>query len=451
MKLSNEQRLIAILLKTPNIIDDYDYINSSHIMNDLNRDLFQTIINMRNKDEFITPHTLKQYLANKNDSHNYIDFLSNSNIDVREFESVCKQQVNTTIDFNLNALQQSLNNIRNKEGIDTNEKLQEVEEVFKGFIDGSDTHDSEAFTLKDAFKSFMTEVTTGVYIKPTFGFNKLDEYCPTSNNPGEMTIVGARPGMGKTIFMQSIYKNAAVENKKVVVFSTEMPKEQLISRLMSELLEIDSKLLHSRKVSPSEINSRISKNEEIRHIMKKIEENVIFYDKEITVEEIRQECRKIKRKKGLDIILVDYLQRLGTFKKFGAGHNTEKTGYISNQLKSIAKSTKSAMYCLTQLNRACEDRQNKRPIASDLKQSGDIEQDASLIIMIYRDSLYDENSSIKNYVEFIIPKNRHGETGTVVVRSDLKHSRFIDIQEDEEKKVIEKIKELTSPKNLKKK
>lgn len=445
MNLSNEQRLIAILLRTPNIIDDYEYINSSHIMNDLNRDIFQSIINMRNKDEFITPHTLKQYLTNKNDSHNYIDFLSNSNIDVREFDSVCKQQLDITLDFNINKLQQSISEIRLKDSVDSSEKIQEIEDIFNGFVNGNETS-NEYYNIKEVFKSYLNELATESYIKPTFGIERLNDKCPTANNKGESTIIAGPPSIGKTLFLQSIYKNAILEDKGVAVFSTEMSKEQLMSRLIADIADMDGMKLNRKEYTPSQINQKIGASDYALNVMKKLGENLFLFDGDMQVEKLKQECRKINRKHGLDIILVDYLQNLRTFKKFGSDNETSRVAYISKELTSTAKVTDSAMYALAQLNRECLKRTNKRALASDIKNSSEIEQDASIIITLYRDDLFNSNSPLKGYMEFNIVKNRYGEIGTVISKTNLKHSRIEEIPEEEEKEVLAKIDKIISNK-----
>lgn len=445
MNLSNEQRLIAILLRTPNIIDDHEYINSSHIMNDLNRDIFQTIINMRNKDEFITPHTLKQYLTNKNDSHNYIDFLSNSNIDVREFDSVCKQQLSITIDFNLSKLQQSINDIRVKDAIEPSEKIQEVEDVIKGFTDGTETK-KEHHNIRDVFKNYLIDIETDNYKKPTFGIKSLDDKCPTANSKGETTVIAGPPSIGKTLTLQSIYKTAIVEDNVVAVFSTEMSEDQLMTRLLSDIANLDGIKLNKKEFSASEIKKSLSESKSGLEIMKKLSKNLFLYTGDIQVEKVKQECRKIKRKHGLDIILVDYLQNLKTFKKFGSENDTGKVAYISKELTSTANITGASLYALAQLNREFAKRVNKRALASDIKNSSEIEQDASIIIMLYRDDLYNSSSELKGYMEFNIVKNRYGEVGRVVAKTDLPHSRLINLDKDEESKVLKKIDEIISKK-----
>lgn len=442
-EISNEQRLIAIMMKAPDIIFDYEYIGSSNIFNELNKSIFEAIIKMRENDEFVNTNTLKQYIKNND---NYLEFLNNIEVDTREFDSVCKQQVNITVDFRLTKLNQEILNARSNSDINGTQKIEEIERSFGEFLTSSEGKDDDLINFKDAFKDFLSDLSSDRKSKPCFGSSLLNEYCPTANEAGEVVIVGARPGIGKTLFMQSLYINAVIKDEKIAIFSTEMPINQLISRLLSDLLNVDSKDIHSGKITASEIKDKLRQNENASYIMKKISENAFIYDKEVSVEEIRQKARMLKRKNGLDIVIVDYLQRVKTFKKFQGGQETQKISYISSELKSIAKKMEVAMYCLTQLNRNCEERVNKRPITSDLKQSGDIEQDASIIIMLYRDEVYNKDSEIKGYIECNITKNRHGKSDNVVMKAELEYSRLVDISKEENDRVNKKIIELTSKK-----
>lgn len=241
------------------------------------------------------------------------------------------------------------------------------------------------------------------------GFIELDKLT-TGMHPGELIIIAARPGMGKTSFALSIALNASCKSTKphtVAIFSLEMPKNQLVQRMLCSEAEVDIQRLRSGDILPKDM-ARLTKSANILHTSK------IFIDDSgsLNVMELRAKCRRIKNKGGsLDLVIIDYLQLMTGVERSENRQNEIST--ISRSLKEIAKELRLPIIALSQLSRAVEQRAEgkKRPMLSDLRESGSIEQDADVVLFIYRDKAYDRNSADGDVAEIIISKQRNGQSG----------------------------------------
>lgn len=252
------------------------------------------------------------------------------------------------------------------------------------------------------------------------GFKKLDEMT-AGMHPGEMTIIAARPSMGKTAFSLNIAQHMALRLKKTVAyFSLEMGKESMMMRMLSA----------ESKVSMSEIrNGRIQDSAwpKLINAASALSEAPIFIDDTpgISPFEIRSRARRLKAEHGLDVIMIDYLQLMSMKQKFNS--REQEVAEISKSLKAIAKELQIPIVALAQLNRGVEGRTEKKPMLSDLRESGSIEQDADVIMMLYRDDYYDkENPDKQGHAEVIVGKQRNGATGPVKLRFDAQYNRFRD-------------------------
>lgn len=252
------------------------------------------------------------------------------------------------------------------------------------------------------------------------GFKKLDEMT-AGLHPGEMTIIAARPSMGKTAFSLNIAQHIALRLKKTVAyFSLEMGKESMMMRMLSA----------ESKVSMSEIrNGRIQDSAwpKLINAASALSEASIFIDDTpgISPFEIRSRARRLKAEHGLDIIMIDYLQLMSMKQKMQS--REQEVAEISKSLKAIAKELQIPVIALAQLNRGVEGRTEKKPMLSDLRESGSIEQDADVIMMLYRDDYYDkENPDKQGHAEVIVGKQRNGATGPIKMRFDAQYNRFRD-------------------------
>ncbi len=249
------------------------------------------------------------------------------------------------------------------------------------------------------------------------GFDELDELT-SGLQPADLIIVAGRPSMGKTTFAMNICENTAIKTgKPVLVFSLEMPADALVMRMLSSLGRIDQTRVRSGKLEEDDwprLNSAISL----------LAEQKIYIDDSaaLTPMEIRARSRRLFRECGeIGVILVDYLQLM---RVQSAESRVAEISEVSRSLKALAKELNTPVIALSQLNRSLEQRPNKRPVMSDLRESGAIEQDADLIAFIYRDEVYNEESPDKGIAEVIIGKHRNGPTGMVRMAFLGKYTKF---------------------------
>jgi replicative DNA helicase len=256
------------------------------------------------------------------------------------------------------------------------------------------------------------------------GFTNYDEKTSGLQN-SDLIIIAGRPSMGKTSFAMNLAENAALNNdNSVAVFSMEMPGDQLALRMMSSLGRIDSHNLRTGKLDDHDWPRLISS-------VSMLSKAKLFIDDTaaLTPTELRARTRRLKREHGLDLVIIDYLQLMQV------GGSTEnratEISEISRSLKALAKELQVPIIALSQLNRSVEQRPDKRPIMSDLRESGSIEQDADVILFIYRDEVYNPESNDKGTAEIIIRKQRNGPIGTVRLSFLGQYTRFENLAHDD--------------------
>ena len=254
-------------------------------------------------------------------------------------------------------------------------------------------------------KSSKTKGTvTGI---PT-GFIDLD-YKTSGLQPSDLILVAARPSMGKTAFVLNIAQHVAFRsNKTVAIFSLEMSKEQLVNRLFSLESQVDAQLLRTGNLKDSDWEKLI----EGAGVIGK-SKMIIDDTPGISISELRSKCRKFKLEQGLDLIIIDYLQLMTGRAGGRAESRQQEISDISRSLKGLARELNVPVIALSQLSRAVEQRPDHRPMMSDLRESGAIEQDADVVMFIYRDDYYNKDTDMKNIAEIIIAKQRNGPIGTV--------------------------------------
>jgi len=251
------------------------------------------------------------------------------------------------------------------------------------------------------------------------GFVDLDKKT-SGMQPSDLIIVAARPSMGKTTFAMNLAENAMMlEEKPVLVFSLEMPSEQLMMRMLASLSRVDQTKIRTAQLDDDDW-ARISNT----MAMLKDKDNLFIDDSSgLTPMDVRSRARKLARDKGgISMIMIDYLQLMRVPSL--SDNRTLEIAEISRSLKALAKELEVPVVALSQLNRSLEQRADKRPVNSDLRESGSIEQDADLIMFIYRDEVYNENSDRKGVSEIIIGKQRNGPIGTSLLAFQGQFSRF---------------------------
>ena len=288
-------------------------------------------------------------------------------------------------------------------------------------------HDAAANTFQEMHRKIEAAIAGETSIKGIqTGIYDLDKKLGDVE-PGCLMVVAARPAMGKTTMMQVIANNVAVVQKKpVLIMSGEMPKEQIAMRICCAIAPADIGVVRN---SP--------------HLLPKDEftayTNAVVMLKSIpmhindtsrpSIANIRESIRKIQHQYGsIGIVLVDYLQIMKTTRQFA--REDLKIAYFTGELKAMAKEFDCVIVLLSQLNRELEKRPNKRPMMSDLRESGAIEQDADQIVFLYRDEVYNKESQYQGIAEAIVGKNRHGEAGTAYMHAQLKYCQFTNLDSE---------------------
>ncbi|MDD7267240.1 MAG: replicative DNA helicase [Lachnospiraceae bacterium] len=269
--------------------------------------------------------------------------------------------------------------------------------------------------------SKLSGAVTGV---PT-GFTDLD-YRTAGLQPSDLILVAARPSMGKTAFVLNIAEYAAVRSPKKVttaIFSLEMSKEQLTNRLLSMESHVDAQALRTGNLEDAQW-------EQLVEGASMVADSALIIDDtgSISISELRSKCRKYKLEYNLGLVIIDYLQLMSGGK---AESRQQEISSISRALKGLARELNVPVIALSQLSRAVESRPDKRPMLSDLRESGAIEQDADVVMFIYRDEYYNKDESEdKGKAEIIIAKQRNGPVGTVKLKWDPQYTRFSNLQRE---------------------
>src|SRR5690625_87534 len=311
------------------------------------------------------------------------------------------------------------------------DKEDEIEDVLneaeKNILEVSSRNNSGAFkAIKDVLIDVYDNIeqlqqndgdVTGV----ASGFKDLDRIT-SGFQRNDLIIVAARPSVGKTAFALNVAQNIAVNTEEnVAIFSLEMGADQLVQRMLCAEGNIDSQRLRTGSLVADDWSK-------LTMAMGSLSNAGIFIDDSpgIRVSEIRSKCRRLKQEHGLGMILIDYLQLIQG--SSGSQENRQQeVSEISRSLKGLARELNVPLIALSQLSRGVESRQDKRPMMSDLRESGSIEQDADIVGFLYRDDYYDEESEQQNIIEIIISKQRNGPTGTVELAFVKEYNKFVDL------------------------
>ncbi|MBU0458529.1 replicative DNA helicase [Patescibacteria group bacterium] len=254
------------------------------------------------------------------------------------------------------------------------------------------------------------------------GFQAIDLKL-SGLQPSDLVIIAARPSMGKTSLALNIAQNAAIkQGKNVGIFSLEMSKEQLVDRLFASMLGVDSWKLQRGKLEDSDFQN-------MGPIMDELNKANIFIDDSVisSMPELRAKARRLQMEHGLDLLIVDYLQLMSTGNMSYAGNRVQEISEISRSLKQLARELRVPIMALSQLSRAVENRPGNIPQLSDLRESGSIEQDADVVLMMYREDYYEEDSDRPGMTDIYIRKHRNGPIGRVELMFKKEQMRFYDV------------------------
>ena len=311
------------------------------------------------------------------------------------------------------------------DGRESKTLLEEAERLVFAIADKGNRGGSGFVSVQDSLKEAMAKIEelnafegdiTGI---PT-GYQDFDRLT-AGLQPSDLIIVAGRPAMGKTTFAMNIAEHAAIKHgKSVAVFSMEMASLQLVMRMFSSVGQIDQTRIRTGTLDDMDWPKLTS-------AMNLLHKSKIFIDDTpaLSPAELRARARRLKREHDIDMIVVDYLQLMSV--PGNKENRATEIAEISRSLKTIAKELNVPVVALSQLNRALEQRPNKRPLMADLRESGAIEQDADLIVFIYRDEVYNQETSEKGKAEVIIGKHRNGSTGTVHLAFQGPWLRFVNL------------------------
>lgn len=291
---------------------------------------------------------------------------------------------------------------------DANEYIQEVESAF--FKLTNDAKSGSMVRLNQTLKENLKELEDtsrqiGEISGLTTGYPKLDELL-LGMQPGQLIILAARPAMGKTSLALNIAMNSCMQSGlPVAIFSLEMVAQELSMRLLTSKAKVDSKRVRKKDFLQTDLSNLARATKDLAPLP-------IFINDSggSTILDIQSQCRKIKAEQGLGLIVIDYLQLMGVTNK--SAQREQQISEISRGLKSLAKELGCPIIALSQLNRGVETRTEKRPTTADLRESGAIEQDADIVMFVYRDEVYYPDSKEPGIAEIIVGKNRAGEIGT---------------------------------------
>ena len=303
-----------------------------------------------------------------------------------------------------------------------------MENAEKKIFDVMQNKNQKSYTpLKDVLVDSFTQLEelynrkqhiTGV---PT-GFTELD-YKTAGFHSSDLILIAARPAMGKSAFALNIATNAAVKaNVPVAIFSLEMSKEQMVNRILCSEAMVDSNKVRTGKLEEDDWTK-------LAGAIGPLSEAEIYIDDtpRNSVMEIRAKCRKLKLEKNIGMVVIDYLQLVqGSGKRNGS--REQEISEISRSLKILAKEIGVPVVALSQLSRAVEQRPDHRPMLSDLRESGAIEQDADIVMFLYRDDYYNQDSEKKDIAEVIIAKHRGGSTGTIELLWLGSYTKFVNLE-----------------------
>ena len=413
--VESEQSILgSIILDKDAIITVAETINPSDFYKEAHKIIYESMLSLNSNNEPIDLITLIEELRKEGHLDNiggisYLTSLSTivpTTSNVKYYANIVKEK------SVMRQLIKASNEIINL-GYDASTDVQEIlNKAEKNIFDisqeksGDDIQPINA-VLQDTFdmiEKLCTEKkeVTGI----TTGFKDLNKKINGLQRT-DLILLAARPAMGKTAFSLNLVQNAALKgDASVAVFSLEMSKEQLVQRMLSAQSNVELSKIKTGTLGESDWPRIIDG-------MAVLSEAKIFIDDTpgIKISEIRSKCRRLKMEKGLDLILIDYLQLME-----GEGKNEnrqQEIAKISRSLKILAKELDCPVVALSQLSRSPELRKDHRPILSDLRESGSIEQDADIVMFLYRDEYYHDDSEKKNIGEVIVAKNRHGETGNV--------------------------------------
>jgi len=456
-----------------------EFLNESHFVDEANKVIYSTIKNLLDKNILVSPITLKNYLPEDQNNLNKIDYLN-------QLKDSAPSTQNT---YNYGKIIYDLHVKRNLVGIAQNiiqETNSNNNELAESLIENAENDLYNLSQTGNSDRSFVNfsyalqgavDIISEAYKRegkiagvPT-GFKDLDKKLGGLHK-SDLIIIAGRPSMGKTAFGTNIAFNCAIkyqeekdefENKKIIdggkvaFFSLEMSSEQLATRILAEQTKISGDKMRKAELSKNDFNKIAKTSSELENLNLIIDDNPV-----LTIPTLRARSRRLKRLYDINLIIIDYLQLMSSSGNNRNDGRVQEISEITRGLKSIAKELNIPIIALSQLSRQVEQREDKRPQLSDLRESGTIEQDSDVVMFIYRESYYlerlepirkSEEDDIKynervsrwqqltnenyNKAEIIIAKQRHGPIGSIKMHFDANYTKFSDLTTKDYDNIVE--------------
>jgi replicative DNA helicase len=414
------------------VIKENDFDGKDHQI------IFQSMSELVEENKPLDPLTVSEKLDNKNSLNkvggkDYLVELATttpSAANLEAYAEIIRQRSITRKLMKANSEISEL--ISNPQGQDGASLLDKAESMIFALNDETNQNDQNLQSMRELIPSTMDRLhelsnKSGGLIGSSTGYKDLDSKLQGLQN-GDLIVVAGRPSMGKTSLAMNIAENILLDsesNGSVLIFSLEMPGESLTTRLLSGMTKLNQQNVRSGMLKDDELRILFQQSEKLKNLPLWIDDSSI-----LSPMELRAKARRLARteKDGLSLIVVDYLQLMQL--PLSSENRVNQISEISRSLKSLAKELNVPVIALSQLNRAVENRPNKRPIMADLRDSGAIEQDADVILFIYRDEVYNEDSEHGNKAEIIIGKQRNGPIGTVNLTFLKEFTRFENFSTD---------------------
>lgn len=467
--LEAEQALLGALLANNRAFEQIsDFLKPNHFADPIHAKIYEVISKLISRGHVADTITLKNYfeqegILNDVGGYKYLIKLAESSSPLTNPEYYAqyiydqflrRELISTGYDIVNNAMKEDIDTPASAQ-IEAAEKrlydLSDIGEAQRGFVNFSDALAQSLGTIEKAYQK------EGKISGISTGLDDLDKHTGGLND-SDLVILAGRPAMGKTALATNIAYNVAelmsrdlaidVKQRGVAFFSLEMSADQLATRILSSTAGISSQRMRNGDIDNGEFGR-------IAEVIRSLEKMPLYIDDTpgLTISAIRNRARRLKRSKGLGLIVVDYIQLITGSSKRGEINRVQELSEISRGLKIMAKELNVPVIALSQLNRGVEQRDDKRPVMSDLRESGSIEQDADIVLFVYRENYYIQNEepkeTDKNYsqekhdkweakmratkykAEVIIGKHRHGPTGTVTLSWNGEFAQFGNFMPDE--------------------
>ncbi len=425
----------SLLVDKEAIVKISDFLKPEDFYHDAHRIIYQGIFDLFDKRSPVDLVTLSSLLEDRKELENiggssYLALLSNevpTSTHIFQYATIVKEKA---ILRKLILAGDTIKGLGYKENEDIENLLESAE---KSLFNVSQTFMSDKFVhIKDILNKTYEKISDlhdpdgrEKYRGLPTGFKSLDNIL-SGLQPSDLVILAARPSMGKTALALNIAQNIAKKGSSVGIMSLEMSKEQLVERMFCSLLAVDSWKMRTGKLTDDDFSK-------IGAIMDELNSMKIFIDDSIgnSIAELKAKARRLKMEAGLDFLIVDYLQLMSSgASSVYQSNRVQEISEISRALKALSRDLSIPILALSQLSRAVELRPSKIPQLSDLRESGAIEQDADVVMMMYREDYYEEDTERKGLTDIYIRKHRNGPIGHVELSFKKEQMRFIDVEKN---------------------